>query len=243
MQTLKSLASNIKNYLTPTPEYLANIRIAKWIKLQNNSQIAIPLDLSFLDLTHLPKIPPNCYSLDCSHNKLTVIDQPLQCSYLYCYDNQLVSLPELPNCKILSCGNNKLTTLPELSECSVLYCAHNQLTTLPELPKCKTLSCYNNNLSALPALPVCTHLDFLDTNVSTLPYIPKGVSFFCNYRYLYISKREAIKFGFRSPTPNYNKFARIIQRKYKNHMKVKYTGLLNSYLLKGPTGIVCAYVC
>jgi hypothetical protein len=240
MQKLKVLATNIKNYLLPTPEYCADIQITEWIE---NNDPTLPLDLSGFGLTQLPKIPLNCQSLDCSSNKLKVIDQTLYCRALDCGNNQLVTLPELPNCLDLYCSNNQLTALPELSKCKYLICGDNKLTALPELPNCMNLACHDNDkLTVLPVLPVCTSLNFCGTNISNLPDIPKGIYFYCDYRYLCISKKEAKKFGF-VPTLNYHKYARIIQRNYKKYLRKKYGGLIHEYLLRDPSKIVSQYIC
>jgi hypothetical protein len=60
-------------------------------------------------------------------------------------------------------------------------------------------------------------------------------------KYLYRTKKIAAQAG-SFESHNYNKFARIIQRKYRKHMKNKYSKLLVNYLLKGPISVVCLYV-
>jgi Leucine-rich repeat (LRR) protein len=220
--------------------YDAQKRIDKWIQLNDPSR---ELDLSYLGLTKLPKIPSNCQILYCNNNKLTVLPELPNCQTLYCQNNQLTILPELPNYKILYCSDNQLTVLPELPNCRTLYCSYNKLTVLPELPNCQTLSCYNNQLTVLPELPNCQTLSCYNNQLTVLPELPNCQTLYCyNNQYLWITKRHSRKLN-KKATPNYTKFARIIQRKYRRHMRVKYTELLDSYLFKGPTGIVCAYVC
>lgn len=91
----------------------AKQRIQKWIK---NYNIYTWLDLSHLNLTELPDIPPNCVKLDCSHNKL-------------------ISLPELPNCEKLDCSCNKLTKLPRLPKIDFLICSNNKIVYLEDIPQ------------------------------------------------------------------------------------------------------------
>jgi Leucine-rich repeat (LRR) protein len=165
--------------------------------------------------------------LDLSSLHLTELPPiPLNCKRLDCSGNDLLSLPKLPNCTFLNCRFNKLLCLPELPNCEQLVCGCNELQTLPDLPKCQVLYCYNNNLTFLPQLPKCIFLSSMGGDGNKYLYRPRSLA----------QRANSIE------SPNYNKFARIIQRKYRKHMRGKYTGLLNSYLLKGPTSIVCLYI-
>lgn len=78
------------------------------------------IDVSGKNLTFLPDLSrfTHLNSLNCSHNKLTV-------------------LPELPiHLVTFDCSCNYLITLPELPESLVvLFCYHNNLTRLPILTK------------------------------------------------------------------------------------------------------------
>lgn len=127
----------------------AKLQIDIWLK---NGDPNVTLNLSHLNLTELPVIPPECKKLDCSNNKLTTIPNA-DYHELSCFCNNITKLPKLPNCQILACFDNKLTELPDLPECERLNCHTNNLTKLPKLPKCHLLSCNKNKLTQLPELP------------------------------------------------------------------------------------------
>jgi Leucine-rich repeat (LRR) protein len=168
----------------------------------------------------------NTLILDLSGLHLTELPPiPMNCENLVCSDNYLLSLPELPNCKYLECQNNELVGLPELPNCETLDCDDNKLQTLPNLPKCRVLYCRNNNLTFLPQLQKCTFLSSIGDGNKYL-YRPKNLA------------QRASSYE----SPNYNKFARIIQRKYRKYIKEKCSKLLINYLLKGPISIVCLYI-
>jgi hypothetical protein len=151
---------------------------------------------------------------------------PQNCKKLICHNNFLTSLPDLPNCEELDCSDNKLINLPELPKCKILHCQYNNLQILPELPNCQKLICDGNRLTFLPQLPKCIMLSSMEGNGN---------------RYLY--RTEELAQRARSfESHNYNKFARIIQRKYRKYTKEKYSRLLTNYLLKGPISVVCLYV-
>ncbi len=135
----------------------------------------------------------------------------------------LKQLPPIPlNCERLFCDNNQLTSLPQLPNCVILACHYNKLTSLPELPKCRDIYCYHNQLTYLPQLPCCT-----------------AVWCFGN-KYLYVDKYLVKKLG-RYATLNYNKYATIIQRNYKKHLRNKYNNIISQFLFAGPSKIVCLY--
>ncbi len=186
----------------------------------------LELNLSHLYLEKLPTIPPTCQILSCRCNKLTSLPQLPNCQILYCEINKLINLPELPNCKILYCHDNKLTTLPKLPNCKVLYCENNKLTILPDLSNCYLLVCTDNQLTVLPQLP-----SYIDGSVILCQ---------SNNKYLHINKLQANRFIL-SQTPNYNKYATIIQRNYKNCLRKKYHDIISQYLFKGPTSLVCLF--
>ncbi len=233
--------------------------VAKWIKANN---IDSELKLDFLDLESLPPIPNTCQRLNCSHNKLTSLPALPNCRMLFCQNNWLTELPDLPNCERLDCKSNQLTRLPQLAKIVILYCENNKLTFLPPLPKCfwllcgnnlltvlpellccDTLACGNNKLTGLPALPKCKYLDCADNFITYFPALP-GISkshlLYENNKYLYISKRQAIKWK-KAETVNYNKYARIIQRNFKNHLRKKLVVMINTVLFAGPAKIVSLY--
>jgi Leucine-rich repeat (LRR) protein len=195
-------------------------RIAAWIRSNDPSKDLI---LSGLNLTELPKIPWNCRRLMCDGNQLTVLPELPTCEMLWCYNNQLTVLPELPNCQTLSCTGNQLTVLPELPNCQALFCSNNKLIVLPELPNCQILCCRNNQLIVLPEL---------HNNNQEL---------YChNNKYLWITKQQSRKYNIKE-TPNYSKFAKIIQRNYRRYMIRKHK-LLDKYLLRDTIKVVCLYM-
>ncbi len=198
-------------------------RINRWIALNDPTVV---LNLTHLNLKDLPSIPANC-------------------QILYCYYNQLTYLPELPNSIIhLHCYCNKLTSLPQLPNCNYLHCSHNQLTVLPDLPQCEFLYCYNNQLTYLPQLIKCRYLSCDSNKLTYLPQLPKLVYTMChNNEYLYINKHHATKCNnIQKDTPNYNKFARVIQRNYKKYLRRKYFDTITPFLFNGPNKIVCLYI-
>jgi hypothetical protein len=215
----------------------AEKRIANWIQLNDSSR---ELNLSYLGLTTLPKIPSNCRTLSCYNNQLTVLPELPNCQTLYCPNNQLTVLPELPNCQTLYCHYNQLTVLPELPNCWVLGCDNNQLTVLPELHNCQRLGCSNNQLTVLPELPNCQTLYCSNNKLTVLPELPNCEALNCNNnQYLWITKRHSRKLN-KKATPNYTKFARVIQRNYRKYIIRKYK-LLDKYLLKDTIKVIYLY--
>jgi Leucine-rich repeat (LRR) protein len=134
---------------------------------------------------------------------------------------KLSKLPPIPmECTYLICDNNKLTHLPDLPNCDILWCANNKLEELPNLPKCEFLACYNNKLTRLP-------------------YLPRLGEIMCDdNEYLYISKVQAMKYEL-DETPNYTKYAKIIQRTYR---KYRYNKHLKLYLVKNTIKLVYLYL-
>jgi hypothetical protein len=111
------------------------------------------LDVSGLQLTSLPALPPILTQLFCYNNQLTVLPAlPPTLELLYCNHNQLTELPALPHAlKKLLCSNNRLSRLPDLPPAlEMLYCQVNQITVVPALPgSLKELECYNNPISKI----------------------------------------------------------------------------------------------
>ena len=72
------------------------------------------LNLSFLNLDKLPKLPNSLQILYCWNNKLTKLPKlPNSLKELCCYNNKLLKLPKLPDSlRELDCYNNNLTELP-----------------------------------------------------------------------------------------------------------------------------------
>ncbi len=127
------------------------------------------------------------------------------------------------------------------NEPSVARCSQS-ITYLPELPNCTYIDCENNKLTFLPELLMCQEV-YCEKN--KLTYIPNGLPncgfFKCNdNKYIYINKKQANCFKIQE-TPNYNKFATIIQRNYKKHLRKRYHNIVNQFIFKGPSKIVCLY--
>ncbi len=210
-----------------------------WIVLNDPTA---QLVLESLGLENLPPIPINCQILKCNYNKLIYLPELPNCKELGCTGNSLIYLPELPNCKDLSCGGNILESLPKLPNCQILNCCNNILTTLPQLPNCEYLYCDKNSLTVFPELPNCRRLYCNDNKLIALPSLPKCQKLSCNgNKYLHINKKLATKFNL-TPTLNYNKYAKKIQRTYRNYIRRKHKPFLDEFLFNGPAKIVCLYV-
>ena len=99
------------------------------------------VDLAEQDLTHLPEIPLNTDSLDCSTNTLKVLPE---------------SIGELQDLKFLDANANELTVLPA----SIIKCA-----------KLEKLHMYKNKIKELPpALPPgLTEINFFNNQIRKLP--------------------------------------------------------------------------
>ena len=117
------------------------------------------LDLSYLNLTKLPPLPPTLLVLNCGYNQLIELPQlvsedPSTLVALYCGGNQLTELPQLPSTLVnLDCTDNQITELPQLpSTLNYLGCDGNQLTKLPQLPLAlAVLECSDSPLQYPPA--------------------------------------------------------------------------------------------
>jgi Leucine-rich repeat (LRR) protein len=225
--------------------------ITEWIALNNPDHI---LKLNNLGLTELPDIPANCRVLFVEYNELTSLPNLDNCIELGCGHNNLTVLPDLPNCIALFCENNKLTELPKLPNCARLDCDYNKLTVLPELPLCWELNCDGNQLSELPKLPECISLCCGHNMLTYLPQLHRELSelYTKHNKYLYVNKKVLkTKYQFLpdleidnvDDAPNYNYYARIIQRNYKKHLRMRYVNTLQGYLLRDPSKIVSTYVC
>jgi Leucine-rich repeat (LRR) protein len=138
------------------------------------------LNLSWLNLEHLPELPNNVTHLYCSYNSLVSVCLPPMLQYLDCSNNMLRELPTLPNTLItLICGVNQLTSLPILPESlRLVHCYMNRLTTLPELPNSLVhLSCYSNRLTSLPSLHNVRELLCDNNRLTNLPEIGESFAY------------------------------------------------------------------
>lgn len=138
------------------------------------------LDVSDMNLTSLPALPPFLTHLNCHNNKLTHLPAlPTTLIELGCAYNSLEELPPLPEgLDILFCSENKLRSLPKLPKSlKQLYCSYNCLKNLPELPKLTQLYCSDNTLAYLPKLEEdLIYLAIENNALTTLPPLPKSLT-------------------------------------------------------------------
>ncbi|EEG6729388.1 acetyltransferase [Salmonella enterica] len=115
------------------------------------------LDLSELNLSSLPELPPLITTLLANDNHLSSLPElPESLQILICSFNLLELLPPLPgSLKKLICSSCNLKKLPSLPDSlEELTCSWNPLEGLPLLPmSLKYLTCTNNGFESLPALP------------------------------------------------------------------------------------------
>ncbi|HAU3361647.1 TPA: acetyltransferase [Salmonella enterica subsp. salamae] len=135
------------------------------------------LDLSELNLSSLPDLPPLIKTLHVNDNHLSSLpDLPELLQILICSFNPLEQLPPLPySLKELTCSACHLKNLPALPNAlEELSCSWNSLEELPVLPvSMRYLTCTNNSLRSLPALPESLRtLICSDNPLSALPDLP-----------------------------------------------------------------------
>lgn len=130
------------------------------------------LDLSDLNLTVLPPLPPTLKALNCELNALTSLPElPPTLEYLYCCNNRIRSLPELPaTLTSLWCTANQLSSLPALpAGLRKLVCSANSLSELPDIPDGITvLTCSYNPLRSIPEIPAS--VEFTNFGNICLPF-------------------------------------------------------------------------
>ena len=118
------------------------------------------LDISGLNITSLPQLPPTLEYLDVSETRLT-------------------SLPQLPpTLEILDVSKTQITTLPDLlPNLEMLYVSETQITSLPELPPTLTeLDVSKTQITTLPDLPPTLEvLDVSETQITSLPELPDNL--------------------------------------------------------------------
>jgi Leucine-rich repeat (LRR) protein len=135
------------------------------------------INLSSLDLYHLPLISESIEILRCNNNNLTqVINLPKSITEIYANNNNIklvnfdlpilqklfvsknkiksIELGHLTCLKELYIGSNKLIEIKSLPpQLTHLYCLDNNLSSLPLLPdSLQVLNCAHNNLTKLPNL-------------------------------------------------------------------------------------------
>ncbi|NEQ30823.1 MAG: hypothetical protein F6K04_07455 [Leptolyngbya sp. SIO4C5] len=153
---------------------------------------ATELDLSFMELTELPKAIASLtqlQTLGLSGNQLTELPEAIasltQLQALDLSENQLTELPEaiasLTQLQTLDLSGNQLRELPEaiasLTQLQVLDLSGNQLTELPEaiasLTQLQTLNLHFNQLTELPkAIMQLTQLKILLLGFNRLTKLP-----------------------------------------------------------------------
>ncbi|EAX6910280.1 acetyltransferase [Salmonella enterica] len=144
------------------------------------------LDLSELNLSSLPDLPPLIKTLHVNDNHLSSLpDLPESLQILICSFNPLEQLPPLPySLKELTCSACHLKNLPSLPDAlEELCCSGNSLEELPVLPvSMRYLTCTNNGLRSLPALPESLRMLICSDNpLSALPGLPGSLcSLYCS---------------------------------------------------------------
>jgi Leucine-rich repeat (LRR) protein len=118
------------------------------------------LDLSHMDLSHLPEIN--------KHIKSCII-------YLFVTDNELTELPDLTeymHLQILDISNNKISSLNKLpSSLLELNCNENKISELPSTISCpnlKRIECSNNNICDIPIYKNLTNLLCSNNNIKSI---------------------------------------------------------------------------
>ena len=123
-----------------TPELLRRIQT-----IQNGV-----LDVSHLNITSLPHLPPKLDTLDCSNTQIGYLPAlPERLRQLWCNNTPISSLPTLLNDLIyLDCSNTPIKELPTLPpNLDELICHSTELLELPEFPEnFSYLVCYNTPL-------------------------------------------------------------------------------------------------
>ena len=78
--------------------------------------------------------------------------------------------------------------------------------------------------------------------LTSLPELPNCQTLFGIYnKYLYVNKYQSFKYNLKE-TINYNRYAKIIQRTYRKHLRVKYQKIINEFILRDPTKIISLYL-
>lgn len=135
------------------------------------------LDLSELNLSSLPDLPPLITTLRVNDNHLSSLPAlPESLQILICSFNPLEQLPPLPySLKELTCSACHLKNLPSLPDTlEELSCSGNSLEELPALPvSLRYITCTSNGLRSLPALPESLRILICSDNpLSALPGLP-----------------------------------------------------------------------
>ncbi|EKT64595.1 NEL-type E3 ubiquitin ligase domain-containing protein [Providencia burhodogranariea] len=148
------------------------------------------LDLSCLNLSSIPILPPHITKLNVEMNRLIALSElPDGLTELNCAYNCLIEWPRLPSeLKILNCSMNNLVILPDLPDkLEELNCSKTNLLNLPKLPNgMKILNCYMNNLVNIRNLPPSLEYFYTGCNeLVELPELPNTLKLLeCSNNYL-----------------------------------------------------------
>ena len=197
------------------------------------------LHLDFINLTEVPPLPDFIKGLYITSNELTKLPEELPRSLenLRCSANYITKLPDKLPCtlKSLQCDYNHLKKLPQLPDSlTYLDCRYNDLEKLPDrLPSSlELLWCSGNHkIKKLPdILPDSLQELWCDCNsITELPNkLPDGLRIFAvSGKYLHIPKHVAERFKIEE-TPNYNKYAKILQNRWKERKRLQHLRYLKS---------------
>ena len=149
-------------------------------RIKQMSPKTMRLNLSNLNLTHIPNLPENLKELLCTDNRLTSLPElPDSLVVLSCSNNQLTSLPKLPaGLKVLNVEGNQLTYLQQLPlTLETLFCGRNQISALPKLPlTLLELRCGYNKIEIIPPLPPTIYFVYCDNNqLQKIPELPNSL--------------------------------------------------------------------
>ncbi len=112
------------------------------------------LNLSYNNLTQLPKLPSSLTYLNIDFNRIRILKElPPNLKYFYCNLNEMETLCELPNTiEYMGCYNNQIESIPNFPENLIeLDCHNNLITSIPNLPpNIKELFLSQNYLRKFP---------------------------------------------------------------------------------------------
>lgn len=168
------------------------------------------LDLSHLDLSHLPPIPQTIINtvkfLFLSENKFTQLDDLRNMENLIVVDlcnNHLIMVPLLPDAieevlimnnkitninsltrypflKRLNCSNNLIKSMPTIDSLEILICENNKIDNIPKLPKLIKLMASDNKIKNLFNLDSLRILEIENNNLENIEYCNNLRELYCN---------------------------------------------------------------
>ena len=153
---LVKLYNDLGGASNPNISWSLNDPMNTWNGLQVTDSILTHLDLSNMNISHIPNLNlPDLTHLHLNNNQLTAIPNfnlP-NLLYLALAHNQLTEIPgfDLPNLRYLYLNNNQLSVIPNfnLPNLRYLYLPNNQLVDIPSLNRCPldVLHLQNNQLN------------------------------------------------------------------------------------------------